>query len=99
MLRNSFWRILLCCKWFLSFLLHEFQCSESGRVCNDKYVNDADKRPDVPRTRLAMNYNGYIIISIIIGAYLGSFLFSWESLSQNSGSNTSAGEEATVCCS
>jgi copper transporter 1 len=27
---------------------------------------------------LAMYYNGYIIISIIIGAFLGSFAFSWE---------------------
>jgi copper transporter 1 len=27
---------------------------------------------------LAMYYNGYIIISIIIGAYLGAFVFSWE---------------------
>ncbi|ROW04814.1 hypothetical protein VMCG_04842 [Cytospora schulzeri] len=48
---------------------------------------------------LAMNYNGYIIISIIVGAYLGSFLFSWEALSEGTRSNTSAGEEATVCCS
>lgn len=47
-----------------------------------------------------MNYNGYIIISIIIGAYLGSFLFSWEALSDGTRSNTSAaGDEATVCCS
>jgi len=29
---------------------------------------------------LAMYYNGYLIISIIIGAWLGSFVFSWESL-------------------
>jgi solute carrier family 31 (copper transporter), member 1 len=27
---------------------------------------------------LAMYYNGYIIISIIIGAFLGSFVLSWE---------------------
>lgn len=27
---------------------------------------------------LAMYYNGYIIISIIIGAFLGAFMFSWE---------------------
>jgi len=27
---------------------------------------------------LAMYYNGYIIISIIIGAFLGAFIFSWE---------------------
>ncbi|KAJ5683490.1 hypothetical protein N7462_006655 [Penicillium macrosclerotiorum] len=27
---------------------------------------------------LAMYYNGYIIICIFIGAYIGSFIFSWE---------------------
>lgn len=48
---------------------------------------------------LAMTYNGYIIMSIIIGAYLGSFIFSWETLSYGTRSNTSAGDEATVCCS
>ncbi|RDL36652.1 uncharacterized protein BP5553_06004 [Venustampulla echinocandica] len=42
---------------------------------------------------LAMYYNGYIIISIIIGAWLGGFVFSWEAI------NTSGPqEEATVCC-
>jgi copper transporter 1 len=30
---------------------------------------------------LAMYYNGYIIISITIGAFLGSFVFSWEAIS------------------
>lgn len=30
---------------------------------------------------LAMYYNGYIIISIIIGAFLGAFVFSWETIS------------------
>ncbi|KAJ5735047.1 uncharacterized protein N7483_000172 [Penicillium malachiteum] len=30
---------------------------------------------------LAMYYNGYIIICIFIGAYIGSFIFSWEALS------------------
>lgn len=29
---------------------------------------------------LAMYYNGYIIICIIIGAFLGSFIFSWEGI-------------------
>ena len=29
---------------------------------------------------LAMYYNGYIIISIVIGAFLGSFAFSWEAI-------------------
>ena len=32
---------------------------------------------------LAMYYNGYIIICIFIGAFLGSFIFSWEPVSQN----------------
>jgi len=30
--------------------------------------------------RLAMYYNGYIIICIFIGAYLGAFVFQWERL-------------------
>ena len=30
--------------------------------------------------RLAMYYNGYIIICIFIGAFLGSFVFQWESI-------------------
>lgn len=29
---------------------------------------------------LAMYYNGYLIISIIIGAWLGAFVFSWGNL-------------------
>jgi solute carrier family 31 (copper transporter), member 1 len=29
---------------------------------------------------LAMYYNGYIIICIFIGAYIGSFIFQWERL-------------------
>jgi copper transporter 1 len=29
---------------------------------------------------LAMYYNGYIIICIFIGAWLGAFVFSWESV-------------------
>ncbi|KAJ5083589.1 hypothetical protein N7456_013016 [Penicillium angulare] len=30
---------------------------------------------------LAMYYNGYFIICIFIGAYIGSFIFTWESIS------------------
>jgi hypothetical protein len=30
--------------------------------------------------RLAMYYNGYILICIFIGAYIGSFVFQWETL-------------------
>ncbi|PYH91653.1 Ctr copper transporter [Aspergillus ellipticus CBS 707.79] len=29
---------------------------------------------------LAMYYNGYFIICILIGAYMGSFIFSWEAI-------------------
>ncbi|KAM0547035.1 hypothetical protein ACHAPJ_010578 [Fusarium lateritium] len=45
---------------------------------------------------LAMYYNGYFIICIFIGAYLGAFVFQWETLSASG--NTSASKEATVCC-
>ncbi|SPJ72349.1 related to copper transport protein [Fusarium torulosum] len=45
---------------------------------------------------LAMYYNGYFIICIFIGAYLGAFIFQWETLSASG--NTSASKEATVCC-
>ncbi|KAK3314846.1 putative high affinity copper protein [Apodospora peruviana] len=45
---------------------------------------------------LAMYYNGYIIICIFIGAYLGAFVFQWETLGV--GLQTSAAKEATVCC-
>ncbi|KAI0105953.1 Ctr copper transporter family-domain-containing protein [Daldinia grandis] len=45
---------------------------------------------------LAMYYNGYIIICIFIGAYIGSFIFQWEKI--GSGQQTSAAKEATVCC-
>ncbi|KAL2272066.1 hypothetical protein VTJ83DRAFT_1437 [Remersonia thermophila] len=47
---------------------------------------------------LAMYYNGYIIICIFIGAYLGSFVFHWEPLGVGSSVQTSATKEATVCC-
>jgi solute carrier family 31 (copper transporter), member 1 len=33
---------------------------------------------------LAMYYNGYIIICILIGAFLGSFTFNWEALGATS---------------
>jgi copper transporter 1 len=45
---------------------------------------------------LAMYYNGYIIICIFLGAYIGSFIFHWEPL--GGGQQTSASKEATVCC-
>jgi copper transporter 1 len=45
---------------------------------------------------LAMYYNGYIIICIFIGAYLGSFVFHWETI--GGPLQTSAAKESTVCC-
>ncbi|KAL3475931.1 Ctr copper transporter family-domain-containing protein [Aspergillus californicus] len=47
---------------------------------------------------LAMYYNGYIIICIFIGAFLGAFIFSWEPIGGASSSQTSAANETTVCC-
>ncbi|KAF2233890.1 Ctr-domain-containing protein [Viridothelium virens] len=42
---------------------------------------------------LVMSYNGYIIICVLIGAFLGFFMFQWDS-------NTIAvtREETTLCC-
>ncbi|KAH0489149.1 hypothetical protein TgHK011_009593 [Trichoderma gracile] len=47
---------------------------------------------------LAMYYNGYFIICIFIGAYIGSFVFHWEPLTAGSDEKTSATSCATVCC-
>lgn len=47
---------------------------------------------------LAMYYNGYFIICILIGAYLGSFVFHWEYLEAGRVGQTSATKEPTVCC-
>lgn len=46
---------------------------------------------------LAMYYNGYIIICIFLGAYIGAFIFHWEHL-DGGRSGTSASQEPTVCC-
>lgn len=46
---------------------------------------------------LAMYYNGYIIICIFIGAYIGAFVFHWEPLDGGRRA-TSASQEPTVCC-
>ncbi|KAL6794471.1 Ctr copper transporter family domain-containing protein [Trichoderma sp. SZMC 28012] len=46
---------------------------------------------------LAMYYNGYFIICIFIGAYIGAFVFQWETLTVGS-DNTSATNNPTVCC-
>ncbi|OTB01287.1 hypothetical protein M426DRAFT_323561 [Hypoxylon sp. CI-4A] len=45
---------------------------------------------------LAMYYNGYFIICIFIGSYIGAFIFQWERLGV--AQQTSAAQEATVCC-
>ncbi|KKK12679.1 hypothetical protein ARAM_003363 [Aspergillus rambellii] len=54
---------------------------------------------------IAMYYNGYMIISIFLGAFLGKFLFDWGQyrivLGQTpgpAGSNMVVEEEATKCC-
>ncbi|KAH7319126.1 Ctr copper transporter family-domain-containing protein [Rhexocercosporidium sp. MPI-PUGE-AT-0058] len=45
---------------------------------------------------LAMYFNGYIIISIFIGAWIGAFIFSWETVNFSGVIGTK--EEATACC-
>ncbi|KAK4175051.1 copper transport encoded by the Pactr3 protein [Triangularia setosa] len=47
---------------------------------------------------LAMYYNGYLIICIFLGAYLGSFVFHWEPIGVGALGQTSATKEPTVCC-
>ncbi|KAL5392837.1 hypothetical protein DPSP01_000534 [Paraphaeosphaeria sporulosa] len=47
---------------------------------------------------LAMYYNGYIIICIFIGAFLGFFVFGWESFNVSQGGKDRMQEEVTVCC-
>lgn len=47
---------------------------------------------------LAMYYNGYIIICIFIGAYIGYFVFGWENLKVGNGGMDRNPEEVTVCC-
>ncbi|KAF2818002.1 ctr copper transporter, partial [Mytilinidion resinicola] len=44
---------------------------------------------------LAMYFNGYIIICIFIGAFLGYFVFSWETIELG---GDGVKEEVTVCC-
>ncbi|KAF2743875.1 hypothetical protein M011DRAFT_471004 [Sporormia fimetaria CBS 119925] len=47
---------------------------------------------------LAMYYNGYIIICIFIGAYIGYFIFGWESMNVSLGGRDRTQEQVTVCC-
>ncbi|KAJ5834623.1 hypothetical protein N7447_000649 [Penicillium robsamsonii] len=44
---------------------------------------------------LAMYFNGYIIICIFIGAFLGAFIFSWEPVNLNKESDATS---VTKCC-
>ncbi|CAG8908517.1 unnamed protein product [Penicillium egyptiacum] len=44
---------------------------------------------------LAMYFNGYIIICIFIGAFLGAFIFSWEPVDLNKESDATS---VTKCC-
>ena len=57
----------------------------------------ANITPDVTR-RLAMYFNGYVIICIFIGAYFGFFVFQWETLIVSSVPNSPTPESATLCC-
>jgi copper transporter 1 len=47
---------------------------------------------------LAMYYNGYIIICIFIGAYIGYFIFGYESFNVDQGGKDRMEANATVCC-
>jgi copper transporter 1 len=47
---------------------------------------------------LAMYYNGYIIICIFIGAYIGYFVFGWESFNVGKNGKDRMEENVTVCC-
>jgi solute carrier family 31 (copper transporter), member 1 len=59
---------------------------------------------------IVMYYNGYLIICVIIGAFLGSFIFSWETLTLGYVSTAEESdprclptisetkEEVTLCC-
>jgi copper transporter 1 len=47
---------------------------------------------------LAMYYNGYIIICIFIGAYIGYFIFGYESFNVEQRGGDRMQENATVCC-
>jgi solute carrier family 31 (copper transporter), member 1 len=47
---------------------------------------------------LAMYYNGYILICIFIGAYLGYFIFGWESFQVRASGEDRLQENVTVCC-
>ncbi|KAF2031085.1 Ctr copper transporter [Setomelanomma holmii] len=47
---------------------------------------------------LAMYYNGYMIICIFIGAFIGYFIFGYESFAVNQAGQDRLQPNATVCC-
>ncbi|QDS69271.1 hypothetical protein FKW77_002244 [Venturia effusa] len=47
---------------------------------------------------MAMYYNGYVIICIIIGAFIGYFIFSWQSIQIAGMGNGNNANEVTYCC-
>ena len=47
---------------------------------------------------LAMYYNGYFIICIFIGVYVGYFIFGWESFNVGNRGDDRTQENVTVCC-
>jgi len=47
---------------------------------------------------LAMYYNGYFIICIFIGVYVGYFIFGWESFNVGNRGDDRMQENVTVCC-
>ncbi|PYH80670.1 Ctr copper transporter [Aspergillus uvarum CBS 121591] len=47
---------------------------------------------------LAMYFNGYIIICIILGAFLGAFVFSWEVMGEGVGVVGNDATAVTKCC-
>lgn len=47
---------------------------------------------------LAMYFNGYIIICIFIGAWLGYAIFGWESFNVKLGGEDRMQANSTVCC-
>lgn len=46
---------------------------------------------------LAMYYNGYLILSIFAGSYIGALIFSWETISVAIPASNTV-EETTYCC-
>ncbi|CAE6999600.1 Ctr copper transporter [Pyrenophora teres f. teres] len=47
---------------------------------------------------MAMYYNGYIILCIFLGAYIGNFIFGWESFKVGIKGEDRMQENITVCC-